>query len=75
MEAHQVVGIAEEEVKKEMVEVMIEIGLHINSKIKIVDMTNIMIASLLAEAIWVDVSKRLIRRKETITTDLYIIIF
>ena len=68
-------GIAEEEVKKEMVEVMIEIGLHINSKIKIVDMTNIMIASLLAEAIWVDVSKRLIRRKETITTDLYIIIF
>jgi hypothetical protein len=69
------VGIAEEEVKKEMVEVMIEIGLHINSKIKIVDMTNIMIASLLAEAIWVDVSKRLIRRKEIITTDLYIIIF
>lgn len=68
-------GIAEEEVKKEMVEVMIEIGLHINSKIKIVDMTNIMIASLLAEAIWVDVSKRLIRRKEIITTDLYIIIF
>jgi len=50
------VGIAEEEVKKEMVEVMIEIGLHINSKIKIVDMkkldmTNIMIASNLAEAI------------------------
>jgi hypothetical protein len=69
------VGIAEEEVKKEMVEVMIEIGLHINSKIKIVDMTNIMIASLLAEAIWVDVSKRLIRRKEIITNDLYIIIF
>ena len=68
-------GIAEEEVKKEMVEVMIEIGLHINSKIKIVDMTNIMIASLLAEAIWVDVSKRLIRRKEIITNDLYIIIF
>ena len=68
-------GIAEEEVKKEMVEVMIEIGLHINSKIKIVDMTNIMIASLLAEAIWVDVSKRLIRRIEIITTDLYIIIF
>jgi hypothetical protein len=69
------VGIAEEEIKKEMVEVMIEIGLNINSKIKIVDMTNIMIASLLAEAIWVDVSKRLIRRKEIITTDLYIIIF
>ena len=68
-------GIAEEEVRKEMVDVMIEIGLHINSKIKIVDMTNIMIASLLAEAIWVDVSKRLIRRKEIITTDLYIIIF
>ena len=68
-------GIAEEEVKKEMVEFMIERGLHINSKIKIVDMTNIMIASLLAEAIWVDVSKRLIRRKEIITTDLYIIIF
>ena len=68
-------GIAEEEIKKEMVEVMIEIGLNINSKIKIVDMTNIMIASLLAEAIWVDVSKRLIRRKEIITTDLYIIIF
>ena len=68
-------GIAEEEVKKEMVEVMIEIGHHINSKIKIVGMTNIMIASILAEAIWVDVSKRLIRRKEIITTDLYIIIF
>jgi len=69
------VGIAKEEVRKEIVEVMIEIGLHINSKIKIVDMTNIMIASLLVEAIWVDVSKRLIRRKEIITTDLYIIIF
>ena len=68
-------GIAKEEVRKEIVEVMIEIGLHINSKIKIVDMTNIMIASLLVEAIWVDVSKRLIRRKEIITTDLYIIIF
>lgn len=68
-------GIAEEEVRKEMVEVMIEIGLHINSKIKIEDMTNILIASLLAEAIWVDVSKRLIRRIEIITTDLYIIIF
>jgi len=69
------VGIAEEEVKKEMVEVMIEIGLHINSKIKIVGMTNIMIASILAEAIWEDISKRLIRRIEIITTDLYIIIF
>ena len=73
-------GIAKEEVRKEIVEVMIEIGLHINSKIKIVDMkkldmTNIMIASIQAEAIWVDVSKRLIRRKEIITTDLYIIIF
>ena len=54
---------------------MIEIGLQINTKIKIVDMTNIIIASLLAEAMWVDVSKRLIRRKEIITTDLYIIIF
>jgi hypothetical protein len=62
----------------EKAEIMKEIGHHINSKIRIAvmknkDMINIMIISTKAEALWADASKRLIKRKEIIMTDFFLL--